>query len=127
MKSALLTNVLSTILILAPQVWIGVFGLIAAVSSFRSGWKATALSSLPLMPRVQTLTETPSPEPFHIEDEQVSPLYYPCRNLMTYTSTGLSGQCITPLTYVRIRAHTLMRLARANIQSRISLRKAVNY
>jgi len=25
------------------QVWVGIFGMIAAVASFRSGWKATAL------------------------------------------------------------------------------------
>jgi hypothetical protein len=25
------------------QAWVGVFGLIAAVASFRTGWKATAL------------------------------------------------------------------------------------
>jgi RNAse (barnase) inhibitor barstar len=31
------------------QAWIGVFGLIAAVSSFRSGWKATALPSPALL------------------------------------------------------------------------------
>ena len=30
---------------ISVQVWVGVFGLIAAVASFRSGWKATALPS----------------------------------------------------------------------------------
>lgn len=29
------------------EVWVGVFGMIAAVASFRSGWKATALPSAP--------------------------------------------------------------------------------
>jgi len=27
------------------QIWVGLFGLIAAIASFRSGWKATALPS----------------------------------------------------------------------------------
>lgn len=27
------------------QIWVGVFGLVAALASFRSGWKATALPS----------------------------------------------------------------------------------
>jgi hypothetical protein len=29
------------------QVWVGIFGLIAAAASFRSGWKATALTPPP--------------------------------------------------------------------------------
>jgi hypothetical protein len=32
---------------LSCQVWVGIFGLIAAVASFRSGWKATALPPPP--------------------------------------------------------------------------------
>jgi hypothetical protein len=31
------------------EVWVGVFGLVAAAASFRTGWKATALPSLPEM------------------------------------------------------------------------------
>jgi hypothetical protein len=30
------------------QFWVGIFGLLAAVASFRSGWKATALRSEPV-------------------------------------------------------------------------------
>ncbi|KAF9533903.1 hypothetical protein CPB83DRAFT_757093 [Crepidotus variabilis] len=39
------------------EVWVGVFGLIAAVASFRSGWKATAISPAPSSPPVEQTKE----------------------------------------------------------------------
>ncbi|KAF8071782.1 hypothetical protein FPV67DRAFT_897022 [Lyophyllum atratum] len=38
--------------IIKNDVWVGIFGLIAALASFRSGWKATALPSPPPAPEV---------------------------------------------------------------------------
>jgi len=36
--------------IFGNPIWEGIFGLIAGIASFRSGWKATALPSLPTSP-----------------------------------------------------------------------------
>ncbi|TEB34585.1 hypothetical protein FA13DRAFT_1685032 [Coprinellus micaceus] len=43
--------------IIKNDAWVGVFGLIAAVSSFRSGWKATALPTPPPPPPAPAPTE----------------------------------------------------------------------
>lgn len=40
------------------QVWVGVFGLIAAAASFRSGWKATALPPAPEVKEEATETSS---------------------------------------------------------------------
>lgn len=40
----------SYLIIHVQQIWEGIFGLIAGIASFRSGWKATALPSLPTSP-----------------------------------------------------------------------------
>ncbi|RDB25918.1 hypothetical protein Hypma_006765 [Hypsizygus marmoreus] len=39
------------------EIWVGVFGLIAAVASFRSGWRATALPSPPSTPDIAEKSE----------------------------------------------------------------------
>ena len=48
------------------QVWVGLFGLVAAAASWRSGWKATALPPPPL----ENMMPPPSPRP--TTDELVS-------------------------------------------------------
>ncbi|GLB40261.1 putative peroxisomal biogenesis factor 11 (PEX11) [Lyophyllum shimeji] len=44
--------------IIKNDVWVGVFGLIAGIASFRSGWKATALPSPPSAPQTADGAET---------------------------------------------------------------------
>jgi len=47
---------------LIPQIWVGVFGLIAALASFRGGWKATVL-----LPTVSAAPSTLDDQPVDTE------------------------------------------------------------
>jgi len=44
------------------QIWVSLFGFIAAVASFRSGWRATALPPVVPPPLAATVEQTASSE-----------------------------------------------------------------
>ncbi|KAF5342008.1 hypothetical protein D9611_001948 [Ephemerocybe angulata] len=53
------------------DVWVGVFGLVAAVTSFRSGWKATALPPPPPAPPAAAPAPSASPAATEEKKEEV--------------------------------------------------------
>ena len=58
MKYCLFLSRSRSMLTCSYQVWVGVFGLIAAAASFRSGWKATALPPAPEVKEEATETSS---------------------------------------------------------------------